>query len=146
MQHQYFILNTPETIFWYVQGAKVEFVTPNSTSAPCILGMLKIYAWYTTSYQTLYGTPRMHPFPENSKILLRIHMRTQNRPYHKYIHTHTYISSYVYTDIWNKGNKTCLCFGTTSRGWLPFVPFKLEKVSHSHIILCSVAVRLSCCF
>ena len=36
MLHQYFILNTPETIFWYVQGAKVEFITPNSTSAPCI--------------------------------------------------------------------------------------------------------------
>ena len=36
MLHQYFILNTPETIFWYIQGAKVEFITPNSTSAPCI--------------------------------------------------------------------------------------------------------------
>ena len=35
MLHQYFILNTPETIFWYVQGAKVEFIMPNSTSAPC---------------------------------------------------------------------------------------------------------------
>ena len=36
MLYQYFILNTPETIFWYVQGAKDEFITPNSTSTPCI--------------------------------------------------------------------------------------------------------------
>ena len=28
--------NRLETIFWYVQGAKVEFIMPNSTSAPCI--------------------------------------------------------------------------------------------------------------
>ena len=36
MLHQYFILNTPETFFWYVQGEEVEFIRTNSTSAPCI--------------------------------------------------------------------------------------------------------------
>ena len=34
--YQYFILNTPEIFFWYVQGAEVEFIRRNSTSAPCI--------------------------------------------------------------------------------------------------------------
>ena len=36
MLHQCFILNTTETFFWYVQGVKVEFTMPISTSAPCI--------------------------------------------------------------------------------------------------------------
>ena len=36
MLYQYLILNAPETFFWYVQGAEVEFLRPNSTSAPCI--------------------------------------------------------------------------------------------------------------
>ena len=39
--------------------------------------------FFATSYQRLYGTPRMQPYPKNSKILLRIRMRTQNQPYHK---------------------------------------------------------------
>ena len=34
--YKYFILNTPETFFWYVQGEEVEFIRTNSTSAPCI--------------------------------------------------------------------------------------------------------------
>ena len=36
MLYQYFILDTPETFFWYVQGEEVEFTRTNSTSAPCI--------------------------------------------------------------------------------------------------------------
>ena len=49
----------------------------------CILGMLKNYARYTTRYKMMFDASRMQPYPKNSKILLRIRMRTQNRPYHK---------------------------------------------------------------
>ena len=72
---------------FYTRGAVTQFLFHRHNSAVptqyYLLGMLKIYTRYTTRYKMMYDAFRMQPYPKNSKILLRIHTRTQNRSYHK---------------------------------------------------------------